>query len=139
MPKNFDEWNIEKKNIHFSKPCAVFHEKEIWWCAMGINIGYEEDGKNRLFERPVLVIKKFNKHVAWVVPITTKPHYDIFHYQLRFSGNFLIIPQVRLTSSKRFIRFVEKISDDEMLEIFEVFKSFYTLTPISTKSDSHPF
>ncbi len=139
MQKNFDEWNVEKKQIHFSKPSPIFHEKEIWWCAIGINIGYEEDGKNRLFERPVLVVKKFNKHVAWVVPVTTKAHFDVFHYQLRVSKNFLIIPQMKLVSSKRFIRFVEKISDDEMLTIFEVFKSFYTLKPISTQSDSHPF
>jgi mRNA interferase MazF len=137
--KNFDEWNTEKKNIHFSKPCAVFHEKEIWWCAIGLNIGYEEDGKNELFERPVLVVKKFSKHIAWVVPLTTKRHKNIFYYQLNCTDTSIIIPQLKLVSSKRFIRFVRKISDEEISVIYDIFKSFFTRKRISITNDSHPF
>ncbi len=106
---------------------------------MGINIGFEEDGKHDNFERPVLVLKKFNKHVAWVVPLTTQSHDDIFHYQLKTSKTFVILSQLRLMSSKRFVRFVEKINEDEILHIFELFKNFFSLEPVSTKSDSRPF
>ena len=44
--KNFDDWNKIKKDIEKSKIDKVFHTQEIWWCSIGINIGFEEDGKN---------------------------------------------------------------------------------------------
>jgi hypothetical protein len=32
----------------------------------GTNVGFEEDGKNDLHERPVLVIRKYNSHLFMV-------------------------------------------------------------------------
>ena len=62
--KDFNGWNIEKQNIESTKKDTLpFHEREIWWCSIGINLGDEQDGKNELYERPVLVIKKFNNKV----------------------------------------------------------------------------
>ncbi len=60
--KEFDLWNSKKKLFN-GKPLSkhfYFHEREVWWCGIGINIGVEIDGKNSDFERPVLVVKKFN-------------------------------------------------------------------------------
>ncbi len=40
MIKDFDSWNNEKQNIEKYFPNEIsFHEKEIWWCSIGINIG----------------------------------------------------------------------------------------------------
>ncbi|MFA7252609.1 MAG: type II toxin-antitoxin system PemK/MazF family toxin [Candidatus Paceibacterota bacterium] len=139
MIKDFDKWNEKKKSIHWTNQPTIFHEREIWWCALGVNIGFEEDGKNENFERPVLIIKKFNRHVAWIIPLTTQKHNDVFHYQLKTSKTFIILSQQTSISSKRLVRFIEKISEDEILFIFELLKSFYTLKHISTKSDSRPF
>jgi hypothetical protein len=59
MFKDFDEWNEEKKNFEkYSPESLIFHEREIWWCSLGVNLGDEQDGKNNLFERPVLVVRK---------------------------------------------------------------------------------
>lgn len=139
MEKDFDRWNERKKNINASRSVVRFHEREVWWCSIGLNIGDEEDGKNDLFERPVLILKKFNRNVAWIVPLTTKPHNDVFHYQLESSKTYLILPQAKLISSKRLIRIIEKITEEEIMHIFELFKNLYTLKIISTKSDSRPF
>ena len=71
--KDFDSWNEEKKSLeNVGHDILAFHEREIWWCSIGINLGDEQDGKNELFERPVLILKKFNNKVAWVLPMSTK-------------------------------------------------------------------
>lgn len=79
MGKNFYRWSREKIRIENNKEILpIFHEQEIWWCSIGINIGDEEDGKNTFYERPVLVVRKFSNKLAWVVPLTTKLRDGVF-------------------------------------------------------------
>lgn len=47
--KNFDEWNIIKKQIEKTDKIVEFSETEIWWTSIGLNIGDEEDGKNEKY------------------------------------------------------------------------------------------
>lgn len=111
--KNFDSWNKQKKCLEaVGHDTLVFHEREIWWCSIGLNLGDEQDGKNDLFERPVLVLKKFNNKVAWVLPMSTKPKNGIYYHNLEHEGRIftVILSQLRLTSIKRFRRFIRKIS-----------------------------
>lgn len=111
--KDFDSWNKEKKNISTEGHTTLsFHEREVWWCSIGINLGDEQDGKNDLFERPVLVLKKFNNKVAWVLPMSTQKKEGVYYHSLKYKGRVftVILSQLRLTSVKRFRRFVRKIS-----------------------------
>ena len=111
--KDFDSWGKEKKHLEsVGHDTLSFHEREIWWCSIGINLGDEQDGKNELFERPVLIIKKFNNKVCWVLPMTTKQKDGIYYHQLEHDGKIfsVILSQIRLVSVKRFRRFVRKIS-----------------------------
>ena len=39
------------------------HEGEIWWVRLGVNVGYEIDGKSSDFSRPVIIIKKSSVQV----------------------------------------------------------------------------
>lgn len=63
----------------------LFKEREIWWRSIGTNIGTEEDGKNAHFERPVLVLRKFNRDIFLGLPLTStrKDHRYHFHYRLK--------------------------------------------------------
>jgi mRNA interferase MazF len=111
--KDFDTWTKEKKKLENVSPDTLaFHEREIWWCSIGINLGDEQDGKNELFERPVLVIKKFNNKICWALPMTTRSKSGIYYHQLKHDGQIfsVILSQIRLVSVKRFRRFVRKIS-----------------------------
>lgn len=111
--KDFDQWNKEKKGLEdVGHDILSFHEREIWWCSIGVNLGDEQDGKNELFERPVLVLKKFNNKVAWVLPMSTKPKDGIYYHMLEHEKQTfsVILSQLRLVSVKRFRRFVRKIS-----------------------------
>src|SRR6185369_9821330 len=99
MEKDFDVWNEEKKKISAKAGNDfMFCEREIWWCSIGLNIGDEEDGKNEFFERPVLVVRKFNKDIAWVVPMTTVVKNNQFHHIVSYDNCYfsLMLSQIRL-------------------------------------------
>lgn len=78
-------------------------EREIWFCHLGENIGFEQDGRGEDFLRPVIVIKKFNKEVFWGLPLTktpkTGPYYFTFLFQEEAST--AILSQIRLLDAKR--------------------------------------
>ena len=121
MGKPFDQWNALKKKID---ECTIdtslfFHEREVWWCAMGINIGVETDGKNEHFERPVLILRKFNGLMLWVLPLTSKEHPGIHFQSITHSKgvSYACISQLRTISSKRLLRKIGMISDDEFLRV----------------------
>ena len=120
--KDFESWNAEKQSLEkFGPEFLPFHEREIWWCSIGINLGDEQDGKNELFERPVLVVRKFNKKIAWVLPMSTKTKEGIYYHNLEYDGRVfsIILSQFRLVSVKRFRRFVRKISPHQFSIIKE--------------------
>jgi mRNA interferase MazF len=62
MQKDFDRWNKLKKTTDGKDEAArlFFREGEVWWVHLGVNIGYETDGKRADFARPVVVLKKYN-------------------------------------------------------------------------------
>jgi len=125
--KDFDGWNQEKQHLHHHGfESLPFHEREVWWCSIGVNVGDEQDGKNEFFERPVLVVKKFNRKIAWVVPMSTKAKEGTYYYQLQHEGRIfsVILSQLRLVSVKRFRRFIRKISPKQFAEISRALASF---------------
>lgn len=106
--KDFDKWYHIIKHIDEKNPVddVLFREREIWWCSMGVNVGSEIDGKNDLFERPVLIIKKINKDLLLIAPLTSKIINDRFRIDLVHSNtkSQILIYQSRVISSKRLIR-----------------------------------
>lgn len=106
MYKDFDQWNTEKKSLQISGKNRFYHEREIWWCSLGINIGFEEDGKGSHFERPVVVIRPFSKHLCWVVPLSTSTKSNPYYIpigQIQGQSASAIISQMRPLDTKRFI------------------------------------
>lgn len=106
MEKDFDKWNMRKKEVQKNVFADFVHPREVWWCAVGINVGVETDGKHDNFERPVLVLRKFSKDAVLIVPLAThikdNPYYFTYtHDGKRFAA---IISQIRLISTKRLIR-----------------------------------
>lgn len=117
MDKPFDQWNVLKKRIEIREVETVlfFHEREVWWCSVGVNIGVETDGKNEHFERPVLVLKKFNGLMLWVLPLTSKHREsEHFHKITHDKGiSFACLSQLRTVSSKRLLRKIGMIAEGE--------------------------
>ncbi len=124
--KDFNGWNIEKQYINSTNKELYFAEREIWWCAFGINIGVEIDGKNGKYERPALVLKYINKDMALAVPLTTKGKEDKYHIKIQTDkmASFAKISQIKVISSKRLLRKVDTLAEDQFLVIRQRFIEF---------------
>lgn len=104
MRKKFIDWVFYKIYIDQRISRFNFHEREIWWCHLGVNIGFEQDGKGEQYARPVLIFKKFSREVCWAIPLTTKEKNNRFHVKIFTNDNkmrWAIISQLRLIDSKR--------------------------------------
>ena len=117
--ENFNEWNIQKKKIEnkdINNPKIMFCEKAIWWCSVGVNIGYEQNGKGKQFERPVLILRKFNRYVFLGIPLTTKQKNLKLPFYIKLKGakveSIAVLSQIRLFSSKRLLREIEIINSE---------------------------
>lgn len=118
MDQEFDTWNKKKKELSDGKR-VYFKKGDIWYASIGKNIGDEEDGKNIFFERPILIIRKFNNNVFLGLPLTTNEVKEgkYYHKLISFTGSTVILSQVRLFDAKRLLRFMGKVSSDELKEI----------------------
>lgn len=120
MIKNFDGWNKKKKEVNRSIKNILPGKRQVWWLSIGLNVGVEEDGKNNNFERPVLVVKVFNRQCFLGIPITSadksdkKYYFPIDYNQKKY---FLILSQIRLFSAKRLSRKIYKINSVDFLKI----------------------
>ena len=119
MEKDFQKWHVLKAKIHASTDIPDFSERDVWWCALGANIGVEADGKHDTFERPVLVIRKFNKEMFFGVPLTTRTKESIYHFSfsLHDTTSTALLSQMRLWSAKRLIRRIGKVGEEQFREI----------------------
>lgn len=113
MSKDYQTWHKIKSEVNSKPPIQRFHEREIWWCSLGANVGFEEDGKNDLFERPVLILRKFNKELFIGIPLTKMTKKDnIYYFPVKIGSvdGSIILSQIRVVSSRRLLRKIEKLS-----------------------------
>jgi mRNA interferase MazF len=129
MVKDFQAWQSKKLQIHERNTQNIFfHQKEVWWCSVGCNIGTEIDGKHSDFERPVLIMKKINRQQFIGLPLTTKYSSSRKESFPRLAGKkitgTILFNQVKVLSSKRLLRKVEKITTVQSNSILEDFTSY---------------
>ena len=118
--KDFDTWNREKKRISNTQHETLYHDREIWWLSLGVNVGFEQDGTGKEFQRPVLVIKGFSRHVCWVVPLTTSQKKNPYHVSVGVvdgKSAHAIISQLRLVDTHRFINKVCTLDEELYMDV----------------------
>ena len=113
MEKDFDEWNKTKKSVNEQPTRVYFHPRELWFAHLGVNVGFEQDGRGLEFLRPILIVRKFNNDVLWGIPLTRtskpgNPYYARFNYaafpeveSAPLETSVGILSQLRLIDSKR--------------------------------------
>lgn len=101
--KNYRAWHQLKFLLNNGKLRVYFHESEVWFCHLGENIGFEQDGKGKSFLRPVMILKKFNNRVFWAIPLTKTEKEGKYYFSLFFknSKSVAILSQLRLMDVKR--------------------------------------
>jgi len=121
MKKDFDAWNGRKKECDKNEINIYFYEREIWWSAIGVNVGFEQDGKGEQFSRPILIIRKFSKNVFLGVPLTTTKREGKYYHSFPFldTTSTAILSQVRLFDSKRLLVKMGKVSEKILEDVRE--------------------
>src|SRR5581483_7897601 len=113
MYKDFNSWNERKKFIQYSHKNKSCQEGQMWWCAFGMNIGFEQEG-----ERTALILKCFSNQTCLVVPLTTSENSHPMRIPLGvINGEKIsaIISQMRVVDTKRLINLASYLDK----EIFE--------------------
>jgi len=123
IAKQFLEWIKVKIFTHTSERLVLFNEGEIWWTSIGHNIGTESNGKHEKFERPVLILKKFNKLSFLGMMISSQKNEGKYYHSLVIHKTYFCfnLSQVRNLSSKRLLRRFDQVSHEELLLIQEKF------------------
>lgn len=124
MDKDFDQWNIQKKNIEASQKNVFFKEGDVWWCSVGVNIGSESCGKGTQFQRPVLIIKKLSKVICIALPLSKKIKKGTWFMNM-YLGNekrTILLYQIKMLHTKRFQRRLAHIDLTTLIEVKQKLK-----------------
>ncbi len=115
MEKDFDRWNKKKKRLDQGERRPDFHEREIWWCSIGVNVGSEQHSQTNDFSRPVVIIRRFTRDLFLGVPLTTKTK-DAVAFRFRFVvgdiENDALVLQMRAYDNRRLIRKIGTVPED---------------------------
>lgn len=104
MAKDYSEWHEIKSNIDTLEFRVLFQDREIWFCNLGLNVGFEQDGRGENYLRPVIVLKKFNNFMFFAVPLTKTVKSGKFYFPFVFKNDVTstaILSQIRLLDAKR--------------------------------------
>jgi len=124
MNKDFTDWHQYKHWLHHEHPLPTFRQREIWWCSVGVNVGHEVDGKSARFNRPVLIVRKFNPHIFLGVPLTTQRKDNPFYHpiQLKDREQCVMLSQLRLWSGHRLTHKMGKLPKTQFEDIREALR-----------------
>lgn len=120
MEKDFDGWNVEKQMLHSGVEKVFCHSREIWWCALGVNIGFEQDGTGKNFDRPIVVIRRFNENIFWGAALTGRKKEGKFYFPIELVEDreaSVVLSQIRLIDTKRLIRKITTMDEGKFEEL----------------------
>ncbi len=115
MQKEFDKWNVQKKSIDDRGNAPYYHERDIWWCSLGVNVGFEQDGSGDEFRRPVLVMKGLSQHTCLVVPLTASAQMHPLRFPIgSVDGKdaHALLSQMRVVDTKRLVRKISRLNNE---------------------------
>jgi mRNA interferase MazF len=124
--KHFTDWFNLKPKLDNLPHRPLFQEREVWNCHWGVNIGFELDGKNDKFIRPVLVIKKLTHNTFLGIPLTSKLKNGSWYVKstVRHKEGRYIISQIRILDSKRLYNKIQQISNQDFRIVKDKFICF---------------
>ena len=90
-----------------------FREGDMWWCALGVNIGTESLGKGAEFRRPVYVLKKFSTDSCICIALTSKEKTGTWFVDISLQGErrYALMHQIRMIHKKRFQRKISELDE----------------------------
>lgn len=126
MEKDFKNWHDKKEFVNNEVKRPFFHEREIWFCYLGANVGFEQDGIGADFQRPVVIMRKFNNEVCWVIPLSKTHKRGKYYFAFPFDEKITsvaILSQIRLLDAKRLSRKIGDMSENDFTSLIEKLKA----------------
>ncbi len=125
--RDFDDWIKVKKGIHFADVKRSIKDGEIWWCALGKNVGVEINGKSETFARPILVYKKLSKYGFMGVPLSSQKHVGSWYVSFPFKGKmeYANLAQARVISTARLYKKMGEADRSDMQVVRDRFYGLY--------------
>lgn len=118
--KRFIQWIQFKSTADsYTHTPPHFKEREVWWCAVGENIGNEICGKGSFFTRPVLIIRKLDRYSFIGLPLTkTRRNGNWYtHILINDDSNTVILSQIRYYDYRRLDKRLCTITCNDFLTI----------------------
>lgn len=130
MKKDFQKWHNKKSKVNDIVKRPFFHEREIWFCHLGANVGFEQDGNGEDFLRPIVIARKFNNEIFWGIPLTksknqTNKKAEKYYFSFSFIDSIksvAILSQIRLVDAKRLVRHIGTMKDESFVELTKKLK-----------------
>jgi mRNA interferase MazF len=120
------KWNKVKDNLIKSDKKVYFHEREVWWCSIGKNIGFEQNGKGEEFTRPVIIIKRLSLNTCLIVPLTTsdkrKNIFPLGNIVDENEQTYAMVEQIRLIDAKRLGKKVGILNNEIYVKMLDFIK-----------------
>ena len=126
MKKDFQKWHNKKSKVDEIAERPFFHEQEVWFCHLGVNVGFEEDGSGNDFLRPIVIIRKFSNEVFWAIPLTRTEKKNKYYFKFIFNTHdisFAILSQIRLIDARRLSYKTGDITDKDFRILKEKLKA----------------
>ena len=131
MKKEYRKWHEKKSVVNAIVRRPFFHEREIWFCALGANVGFEQDGIGGEFQRPIIVIRKFNNEIFWAIPLTKaakkrKKKAEKYYYSFSFIPGITsvaLLSQIRIIDARRLSRHIGFIERDDFEALMKKLKA----------------
>jgi mRNA interferase MazF len=124
---DFTDWLKTKFTLDAQERVHQIKQGEVYWCALGVNVGDEEHGKGERYRRPVLVLKKFNNNIFIGVPMSTRHKINPYYLKvlLKDVEQSVMISQLRVMDTKRLDSKIGYISKQDLLMIKTEVKKFF--------------
>ncbi len=127
MAKDFDNWSDLKQKLDARERGRSFNERELWWCSIGVNVGFEVFGKNAFFNRPVLVLRKFSRFTFLGAPTTSNCDERPFRIPISLNDkhSLVILDQARCFDSRRLMNRMGTLPEDAFSRVTNEYKALF--------------
>ena len=123
----FYEWIKLKIKLDKIHRTSRIKEGEIWWAAVGKNVGVEINGKHKAFARPVIIFRKLGYMGFLAIPTTTKIHDGSWYVSIHINAKTTraVLSQIRIMSTSRLYKKMGRISEQDMDNVRAGFEKLY--------------
>jgi mRNA-degrading endonuclease toxin of MazEF toxin-antitoxin module len=123
MEKDFAGWSVVKARLDSLESLQYFREREVWWVAIGHNVGSEECGKGAKFARPVLVLRKLSRFGFYGVSLSSKRKIGRYRIPVRVGeiDGDVLLDHVRELDVRRLLIKISSLGETEHREIVRAY------------------